>query len=561
MKKRCIFKFDSSASTFDWKLKTYETKFETYKTIRRAPIDIQMLCNYLSSEWKSRHEEFKLPDEMNVLENEQNWHFELKSCPQQDNGVDCGVFVCAFALCVCLGLPISTFTQEDINMMRKHIGISILDDTFGGKRTERDMSVLPSKTKTQADHKSTQRDMRVSSSSKTKMQEDHRTGKSTQRDKGVLRSKTKTQAGYRTGKSTRRDKGVLRSKTKTQEGYRTGKSTRKRPQSRFNQRIRDLKHLGEMINKWKAVYDENKRRNPKYKVGQWHQDELAIVRAARDVQCTYKKIGELLPERTRIGVQNLSPYIFEGSQCDETDIAHLRDMVRNWKAEIDQDPTLKVKVWHRHEIAILRVALNLKLTFKRIHQYFQYRTKESVRYAIKKIKGLNPSYWSDVGDAVSDTTFDEGEYFDSTKNTTRSVDFQEQTQDTSADMFILDDSFDHDGTTPAAGNMSTSVRVKRRGSKTKRVSFYGDDDDYNDDDYDDDDDDDDADYDDATQKLIIKRLPKRRRGSETKTLKRKMEDCTTPTVLVDFLTAGRREYFDPTKKRKRTRPKFFSHGG
>ena len=46
----------------------------------------------------------------------------------QKNGVDCGVFVCAFAYCLCNHLPLTTFTQEDMTFFRSHILCSTMQD-------------------------------------------------------------------------------------------------------------------------------------------------------------------------------------------------------------------------------------------------------------------------------------------------------------------------------------------------------------------------------------------------------------------------------------------------
>ena len=48
--------------------------------------------------------------------------------PLQSNAVDCGVFVCAFAYCLCNHLPLSTFKQDDMPFFRNHILCSILNE-------------------------------------------------------------------------------------------------------------------------------------------------------------------------------------------------------------------------------------------------------------------------------------------------------------------------------------------------------------------------------------------------------------------------------------------------
>jgi len=43
----------------------------------------------------------------------------------QKNGYDCGVFLCAYAYCVCHDLPIETFTQRHMSFFRRHILLSV----------------------------------------------------------------------------------------------------------------------------------------------------------------------------------------------------------------------------------------------------------------------------------------------------------------------------------------------------------------------------------------------------------------------------------------------------
>ena len=44
----------------------------------------------------------------------------------QKNNEDCGVFVCAFAYCLCNHLGLTTFTQDDMNFFRSHMLCSIM---------------------------------------------------------------------------------------------------------------------------------------------------------------------------------------------------------------------------------------------------------------------------------------------------------------------------------------------------------------------------------------------------------------------------------------------------
>ena len=48
------------------------------------------------------------------------------SCPQQQNGFDCGVFTCMFADFVSRDLPL-TFNQQDITACRERIALSIMN--------------------------------------------------------------------------------------------------------------------------------------------------------------------------------------------------------------------------------------------------------------------------------------------------------------------------------------------------------------------------------------------------------------------------------------------------
>ena len=45
--------------------------------------------------------------------------------PQQGNGVDCGVFVCMFAVCEVNGLSMATFTERNVADFRRHMALTI----------------------------------------------------------------------------------------------------------------------------------------------------------------------------------------------------------------------------------------------------------------------------------------------------------------------------------------------------------------------------------------------------------------------------------------------------
>ena len=46
-------------------------------------------------------------------------------CPQQDNGIDCGVFTCAFAMALAHGIDICTVQQSKIPLYRKRWSAAI----------------------------------------------------------------------------------------------------------------------------------------------------------------------------------------------------------------------------------------------------------------------------------------------------------------------------------------------------------------------------------------------------------------------------------------------------
>ena len=79
---------------------------------------MKALFNYVKEEWRRRHNtELPCSDE---------WSMTTVACPHQRNGYDCGVFVCFYARCLCMGLPMS-FTQGDIaDYGRQYTGMSIL---------------------------------------------------------------------------------------------------------------------------------------------------------------------------------------------------------------------------------------------------------------------------------------------------------------------------------------------------------------------------------------------------------------------------------------------------
>lgn len=54
------------------------------------------------------------------------WQDHQGSCPQQNNGIDCGVFVCRFAECAALDRPFD-FSQRDIPNLRVLMTLQIVN--------------------------------------------------------------------------------------------------------------------------------------------------------------------------------------------------------------------------------------------------------------------------------------------------------------------------------------------------------------------------------------------------------------------------------------------------
>ena len=89
--------------------------------------ELRTLRKYLVDEWQDKKERHKLDESTKPVP--EDWKLEVtgRSVPQQHNGCDCGVFTCAFAHCVCLGLPFD-FSQSKMANFRRHIGLSILSN-------------------------------------------------------------------------------------------------------------------------------------------------------------------------------------------------------------------------------------------------------------------------------------------------------------------------------------------------------------------------------------------------------------------------------------------------
>jgi len=67
-----------------------------------------------------------IPDYNDNINKIQLWNFEFPNVPQQNNGTDCGVFICKFMDCISRNEEIR-FSQEDINYFRYLIGIELME--------------------------------------------------------------------------------------------------------------------------------------------------------------------------------------------------------------------------------------------------------------------------------------------------------------------------------------------------------------------------------------------------------------------------------------------------
>lgn len=85
------------------------------------------LKRYIIDEWADKQERHKL--DSSTKPDPEAWRLISTgtSVPQQHNGVDCGVFVCAFAECLACGYDLD-FSQSDMPFFRRHIGLSILSN-------------------------------------------------------------------------------------------------------------------------------------------------------------------------------------------------------------------------------------------------------------------------------------------------------------------------------------------------------------------------------------------------------------------------------------------------
>lgn len=63
---------------------------------------------------------------------EEEWKTPRTACARQNNGYDCGVFVCTNAFCVALGLDTSCYRESDMTQQRRNIAAVLLNRGFTG---------------------------------------------------------------------------------------------------------------------------------------------------------------------------------------------------------------------------------------------------------------------------------------------------------------------------------------------------------------------------------------------------------------------------------------------
>jgi hypothetical protein len=57
--------------------------------------------------------------------NEVRWRVAIVAVPKQENGIDCGIFMMAFSICVARDLDVFSFAQEDIPTLRRLFAVSL----------------------------------------------------------------------------------------------------------------------------------------------------------------------------------------------------------------------------------------------------------------------------------------------------------------------------------------------------------------------------------------------------------------------------------------------------
>jgi sentrin-specific protease 1 len=105
---------------FDTKKITAYDSLQSYSSSKSTSIEIMKnMMRWLNDEHKARY---------NGLEMDQSgWQINASvTCPQQQNGVDCGVFTCLFIDLLAFNVPINSFHQSDVANYRLKIGCDIL---------------------------------------------------------------------------------------------------------------------------------------------------------------------------------------------------------------------------------------------------------------------------------------------------------------------------------------------------------------------------------------------------------------------------------------------------
>ena len=82
--------------------------------------NLHVLQDFVKQEY-----EFKSPVSKSMKDFNPTFDRDNTMPPQQENGYDCGVFVCAYGYCLVNELPLNTFTQSNMNFFRQHIACSI----------------------------------------------------------------------------------------------------------------------------------------------------------------------------------------------------------------------------------------------------------------------------------------------------------------------------------------------------------------------------------------------------------------------------------------------------
>ena len=110
-----------------------DKQFEYYDSIQN-PVNSTLVVSVLRL--YTINEAIRLGHFSRVYEIE-NWHSKTKTTPQQNNGVDCGMFVLQFARCVALDKKSFDFSQRDMSFLRQLVTIEMLEQRiFISKRID-----------------------------------------------------------------------------------------------------------------------------------------------------------------------------------------------------------------------------------------------------------------------------------------------------------------------------------------------------------------------------------------------------------------------------------------